>query len=176
MAEQDVVAMTEPRELEAKMITIKYANWSLVPGILPTPLLDMALLAGIQLRMVQQLSKLYGVPFNANAGKSIISALIGSIVPTKAGFGFTGSAIKSIPVVGGVLGFLFMPAFAWAATYAVGTVFIQHFASGGTFLTFKPAEVREFFREEFEKRYAERAQMGGPGKPGGGESSTVVVP
>jgi signal transduction histidine kinase len=31
----------------------------------------------------------------------------------------------------------------------VGRVFTQHFASGGTFLDFDPAEVREHFRQEF---------------------------
>ena len=47
--------------------------------------------------------------------------------------------------------------FASASTYAVGRVFIQHFASGGTFLDFKPEEVRDFFNAEFKKTQAEAA-------------------
>jgi uncharacterized protein (DUF697 family) len=132
-----------------------YAYWSIVPGLLPVPVLDIALLIGIQLKMVSQMSELYEVPFSKNATKSIISSLLGSIIP-KVGFGCTGFFIKSIPLVGGALGILFMPAFAWAATYAIGKVFILHFESGGTLLDFDPAEVRDYFRQEFEQEYAKR--------------------
>ncbi|MCI5165392.1 MAG: GTPase, partial [Candidatus Electrothrix sp. GM3_4] len=39
------------------------------------------------------------------------------------------------------------PATAEAVTYAVGKVFHQHFASGGTFLTFDPDKVREYYAQ-----------------------------
>jgi hypothetical protein len=55
-----------------------------------------------------------------------------------------------IPVVGTLLGGVAMPVLSGASTYAVGKVFIQHFASGGTFLTFDPAAVREYFMQELE--------------------------
>ena len=41
-------------------------------------------------------------------------------------------------------------AIAAASTYAVGLVFLQHFESGGTFLSFQPGQVREHFRKIFE--------------------------
>lgn len=157
MAESLTMVASEMRELEALDIVKRYANWSIIPGILPTPLLDTALLVGIQLRMLNQLAKHYGLPFSNDVGKSIVSSLLGSILPTQAGFGVPTLVIKSIPLVGGVLGFLFMPAFAWAATYAIGKVFIQHFESGGTFLTFDPIVTRDHFRQEFETEYAARS-------------------
>jgi uncharacterized protein (DUF697 family) len=122
---------------------------------------------GIQLRMIQQLSKLYGEKFSTNSGKAIISSLLGSLIPNGAGFGITGLAIRTIPVVGNVLGLLFMPAFAWASTYALGKIFVQHLESGNTFLNFDPAEVRDYYRQEFEKAYTERTGKPAPtaGKP-----------
>ena len=35
--------------------------------------------------------------------------------------------------------------FAGASTFAVGKVFIEHFESGGTFLTFDPERVLEYY-------------------------------
>jgi len=40
-----------------------------------------------------------------------------------------------------------MPITAGAVTYAVGKVFHQHFASGGTFLSFDPDKVRDYYAE-----------------------------
>ena len=36
-------------------------------------------------------------------------------------------------------------------TYAAGRVFHQHFASGGTFLTFDPDKVREYYAQMLEE-------------------------
>jgi hypothetical protein len=33
----------------------------------------------------------------------------------------------------------------------MGKVFIQHFESGGTFLTFDPQQVRDYYAQQFEK-------------------------
>ena len=159
MTEQAIAATPHLREFSATDIVRHYATWSIAPGLLPTPILDIALLTGIQLRMISQLSKHYGVPFSASSGKSIIASLIGSVTPTRFGFGFTGLLIKTIPVIGGLLNLLFMPTFAWASTYAVGKVFIQHFESGGTFLSLDPTAVREHFHQEFEREYAARTKQ-----------------
>jgi hypothetical protein len=56
-----------------------------------------------------------------------------------------------VPVFGQLVGWATMPAFAAAATYAVGKVFDQHFAAGGTFLTFDPKKVQDYFRQKFEE-------------------------
>jgi hypothetical protein len=44
-----------------------------------------------------------------------------------------------------------MPVVAGGATYAIGKVFIQHFESGGTFLTFDPKAVKEFYAEQLKE-------------------------
>jgi hypothetical protein len=47
------------------------------------------------------------------------------------------------------LGFVVTPVLAYAMTKAVGGVFIMHFESGGTLLTFDPKAFREYFIKEF---------------------------
>jgi hypothetical protein len=44
-----------------------------------------------------------------------------------------------------------MPAFSACASYVIGKVFIQHFASGGTLLDFNPPDYREFIKTQKEK-------------------------
>jgi uncharacterized protein (DUF697 family) len=141
----------EEREQQARGIVDRYVKWSFGAGLLPIPLLDVATITGVQLRMLSQLAKHYGVEFRENAAKSVVSALLGGLLPTNLAYGGIGSLVKSIPLVGQLAGIVVLPTFASAATYAVGRVFIQHFESGGTFLDFDPASVREHFQQEFEK-------------------------
>jgi uncharacterized protein (DUF697 family) len=128
-------------------------------GILPIPVLDLVALTGIQLNMLYRLSKLYNVPFSREAAKSIIGTLVGgSGAACLAGPTF--SLLKAVPLVGSAVGGLTLAVVGGASTYALGKVFIQHFESGGTFLTFDPMAVRaEFakFQEEGRKVAAEAA-------------------
>ena len=52
-----------------------------------------------------------------------------------------------------------MPAFSAGATYLIGKVFIQHFASGGTLLDFNPPDYREFIKAQKEKLDAQRGKL-----------------
>src|SRR4051794_20211907 len=112
-------------EAAANQIVDKYVRWAAGAGLIPIPLVDIASVTGIQLKMLSDLSGLYGVPFAKNRGKSVLGSLLGSIVPTNMAYGTVGSLLKAVPVIGTVLGVLTMPAFAGASTYAVGKVFVQ---------------------------------------------------
>ncbi|MFW5858152.1 MAG: YcjF family protein [Planctomycetota bacterium] len=122
-----------------------------VASIIPVPGLDMAAVAAVELKMVHSLSKIYGIPFRQDLGKSIIASLIGGVGSISLARGGLVSLAKSVPVVGGILGALVMPGMAAALTYAVGRVFIQHFESGGTFLDMDPQEVKTYFAQQFEE-------------------------
>lgn len=113
-------------------------------GVLPIPFLDLAALTGIQLNMLYQLSKIYEVPFNREVTKSIIGTLVGgsgAAILTRPAW----SLLKSIPMVGWAVGGFTLSILGGASTYALGKVFIQHFESGGTFLTFDPQAVRAHY-------------------------------
>lgn len=138
----------ETKERQARRIVNRHMWFTMGVGLLPFPLVDIAGISALQLRMLHVLAQHYDIPFSRDIGKEIISSLLGSIVPGSLTVTL-GSAVKMVPVVGQLVGSLSMPIFAGAATYAIGKVFIQHFESGGTFLDFEPAEVREHFRQEF---------------------------
>ena len=55
----------------------------------------------------------------------------------------------AIPVAAPVISMVTIPIFGAAATYAVGHLFIQHFESGGTFLTFDPEKVKGHYAKLF---------------------------
>ena len=139
----------EAKEQTAKAIVKNYMWWAMGAGLIPVPFVDLAAVSGVQLKMLKDMSEVYDIDFSENRGKSIVSALLGSIVPNSLSVGNMGSLLKMIPMVGSVLGGLSMSLFSGAATYAIGKVFIQHFEAGGTFLDFNPITVKEYFHTVF---------------------------
>jgi uncharacterized protein (DUF697 family) len=115
-------------------------------GLIPMPLVDIVALTGVQLNMIRRMSRLYGIPFSRDRVKHIISALVGSTAPA-ATWRYLFSVAKSVPVFGQATAVLVMPATGAAATYAVGKVFFQHFATGGTFLDFDPESAKAYYAE-----------------------------
>jgi uncharacterized protein (DUF697 family) len=151
----DASAMTDDeRDEAASKLVDRFSLWSGAAGLIPIPFVDMAAVGGVQLQMLRRLSEIYGVPFSENRGKSIIASLAGAVIPastaTTTAVG-VGSLIKGLPGVGTAIGALTMPVFSAGATYVIGKVFIQHFASGGTLLDFNPPDYREFIKAQKEK-------------------------
>jgi uncharacterized protein (DUF697 family) len=138
----------------------RFSLWSGAAGLIPIPLVDMVAVGGVQLQMLRRLSEIYGVPFTENRGKSILASLAGAVIPastaTTTAVG-VGSLMKSLPGVGTAIGALTMPVYSAGATYVIGKVFIQHFASGGTLLDFNPPDYREFIKVQKEKLAARSA-------------------
>ncbi len=129
---------------------LKYHVWaSAGVGLVPVPVADMVALTAIQINLVRKIAKAYDIPFLKDKVKNILGALLGSAIPSSAGLPLSASIVKSVPVIGQAVGALAMPVIAGASTYAVGKVFIQHFASGGTFLTFDPEKSKAYYTEMF---------------------------
>jgi uncharacterized protein (DUF697 family) len=143
------VAETESTEQQAKALVKRYMYWSMGFGALPAPGIDVLLIGGTQLNMLRNMSHIYHIDFHENRGKSIVSALVGSIGTPTLAFGSIGSLLKMIPIAGPIFGAVAMPATAGAVTYAIGKVFIQHFESGGTFLDLDPEKVKAYFHEQY---------------------------
>ena len=118
-------------------------------GLIPIMYVDWIAVSGLQLKMLADISKIYGIPFQENLGKAAIGSLAGFIVPHAAAYGTLGSMLKSVPILGSLAGAPAMAAFSAAYAWALGNVFIQHFESGGTFLDFDPERVREHFKAKF---------------------------
>ena len=142
--------MTE-QEAQGEAIVGRYVMWSVGSGFIPFPLVDLAAVSGIQLRMLSKEAELYGVPFSGARAKGLVAALLGSVVPSTLAYGSIGSVLKSIPLIGTIAGVATLPAFYGATTYALGKVFLHHFAAGGNLLDFDPEKSKAYFREKLEE-------------------------
>jgi uncharacterized protein (DUF697 family) len=144
----------EQRDQLAVQTVNRYSAWSAAAGVIPIPVVDIMAVGGLQLQMLRRLAEIYDVPFSDNLGKSLLASTLGSIVPVSAAAPAAaglGSLLKIVPIVGTTVAALTMPAMSAGATYVVGKVFIQHFASGGTLLDFNPAEYRDFMKSQVNK-------------------------
>jgi uncharacterized protein (DUF697 family) len=117
-------------------------------GAIPLPIWDTAAVTVVQVKMLADLSAHYGVPFKQNLGQNAVAALLGGLAPAMIARGALGSILKGIPGLGSIFGAVLQPAFAAAITYAIGRVFVRHYESGGTLLTFSPSKFKDTFTEE----------------------------
>jgi uncharacterized protein (DUF697 family) len=145
---------SQPKDVEtsgAGHIIKKNMYWSMGIALLPFPLFDTAALIALQVKMARDISKLYGIPFSENRGKAIILALLGGLnVFTLSSITFRGF-LKLLPGAGYLLGAASASAFAAATTYAIGKVFVQHYEMGGTLLDMDPDDVKDYFRQQYQK-------------------------
>lgn len=149
------VVQTEVQEISrydrAQKIVQKNMYWAMGLGVIPIPLVDLFAIGGFQAKAIKELSDLYGVPFNRHLFVNIMAILISGLGAPLCGGILAFSFVRVVPILGPLSSLALTPLMAGAFTYAMGRVFIQHFESGGTFLTLDPAAVREHFKQEFEK-------------------------
>jgi uncharacterized protein (DUF697 family) len=144
-------APADAQRTAAEKVVDRYSLYSGAAGLIPVPGVDLATVGGVQIAMLRRLSQIYDVPFSENLGKSLIAALAGALVPATSGMGAV-SLVKSVPVAGTIVAVMAMPTLSAGATYAIGTAFIEHFASGGTLLDFNPPDYRAFIKRQKEKK------------------------
>jgi len=135
----------------AEAIIHRNVLWTLGAGVIPIPLIDFVAVTGVQLKMLKELSDLYGVKFSESIVKKLLGTLVSSIGGVALGGMLGASLAKVVPVLGTTLGVISLPIVAGAFTHATGKVFLIHFESGGTVLDFDPHAMRSYFKTEFEK-------------------------
>ncbi len=136
--------MTKSKCYKAESLVNKYMLGSLAVGAIPIPLVDMAALTGLQLKMLHHLADLYGIEFSKERSKVLIASLLGAGIPLSFSRDLA-RLVKGVPVYGTATSIVSMSILGSTATYAIGKIFIQHFESGGTFLTFDPQKVRDYY-------------------------------
>jgi uncharacterized protein (DUF697 family) len=147
--EADRVSDADLTQTALKLID-RHVLWAGGAGLIPLPFVDMAAVSIVQLQMLRKLTGLYDVRFSENLGKSILASLVGVIIPATSGIGLA-SATKGLPLIGTAVGVAVMPGLSAGATYIIGRVFMQHFASGGTLLDFSVRNYRGFIKEQTDK-------------------------
>ena len=136
----------------------KYTLGSMAIAAVPLPLVDLAAVTGLQVKMVHSIANQYEVPFSQNLVKSLIAALTGGALSATTAIPIA-SLVKAVPLVGQVAGFIGGAVMFGATSYAIGKIFIEHFESGGTFLNFDPEQMKAHFLKLFEegKQFAAQA-------------------
>lgn len=147
MVNQEIqtVNLEAPTE-EAKKLVNRYMWYSGGIGLIPVPMVDFVGVTALQIKLVNDLAVMYNLPFNKEIARAIIATLLAGATTGTLASG-TAQFLRSVPVIGGILGFTTIGAYAMGTTYAIGHVFIQHFEAGGTLLTFKPEAMKAYFDE-----------------------------
>ncbi|WP_116126943.1 DUF697 domain-containing protein [Lewinella sp. IMCC34183] len=136
------------KDAHAGTIIRNHVVWSMGASyVIPLPVADVFAVSAIQVDMIRQLSRVYGIDFAETQGKALVTSLTTSAM-TKAG---ARSLIKLIPGIGTVVGGVTTAVLNGASTYATGEVFKKHFGTGGTFLDFDVDRLRKLYNEKFEK-------------------------
>ena len=146
--ETQVAAMPSDCEIDAIIRKRVYA--AIGVGFVPVPLVDLAGLTAIQLELIHALAKAYGVEFQKERVKSIISSLCGGVLSV-AMVPFFASVFKSIPVIGTTAGGATISIVGGASTYAIGQVFDRHFREGGNLLNLDAQEAKTYFKTKLEE-------------------------
>src|SRR4051812_44104840 len=67
------------RETAARSIVDRYVKFAAVAGLVPIPLLDTAAIAGVQLKMLEELAQHYNIPMTRDRGKAIVASVAGGV-------------------------------------------------------------------------------------------------
>jgi uncharacterized protein (DUF697 family) len=155
-------AADDARRGEADEVVAGHMFMALAVGLIPVPVADVAALMAIQVRMVANLADLYGVEFSQEVGHSLIGSLLGAGGSTLAASTVRRLLVRLVPIGGWLAGAVSGSAFAGASTFAVGRVFTDHFARGGTVESFDPDQARDYYVEQLEQGRDEVAKgLGG---------------
>ncbi|MFM8450962.1 MAG: DUF697 domain-containing protein [Haliscomenobacter sp.] len=155
----------------ADTVIRNHVVWSMGAGFIPVIIADVFAVTALQLDMIRQLCRVYGVDFAETQGKAIVTSLTSATIAR-----ITASSVtKMIPVVGSMLGGVTVSVFAGASTYALGQVFKKHFEMGGTILDFDTARLKKLYQEQFEKGRKIVEDLARQSKDQSGVSDPIVV-
>lgn len=136
---------------QADAIIHRNVLWALGAGVVPLPVLDIAAVSAVELKLLKELSTVYAVEFSQKIAKKVIYTLLTSAGVLGLGCLIGGSLSKLVPFIGTTVGFVSVPVVVAAFTHGLGRVLVMHFEAGGTLLDFDAVAMRRHFQQEFEK-------------------------
>jgi len=118
--------LSAKRQQLARKIVERHKLYAAMGGLSPLPVVNIAGVTAVIMRMVKQLSALYGVPFERDGTRATVISLMGGAVPT--GFGVaTASTLAFILPASALVGLAVSAVTAGALTRGIGMVFVEHF-------------------------------------------------
>ena len=103
----------------------RYCYWSFSASLIPVPIVDLAAMVTIQVKMIQEISKLYKVPLSEEKAKKTVAVLLAN-VPSLSFM----SLAKLAPGIGYLAVTIPLTTINVTNTYAVGKILAHHFESG----------------------------------------------
>ena len=100
-------------------------------GLIPTPVVDVTVLAGVHVAMIKRLTEHYGLEFSERSARAIVAAIAASLVPGSFGSIIGRRLLRALPFVTPVGTQLLMAASSAAVSYLLGMLFIRHFEAEG---------------------------------------------
>ncbi len=116
-------------------------------SFVPNPIANSLAITGVQLKMLADLSKLYGVPFSQDIVRSLLTATAGGllnfiIARNPVTRGVRDFLMATVPLIALPMRFLAGPAFIAGYTLVLGNSFIRHYECGGSYLNFNWRDFR----------------------------------
>lgn len=127
---QNISELEKARRRAASSIIERYATYSAGGGIIPLPVLGVASVTAINVRMVRLLSNLYGVPFERERARVLVAGLAAGAMPV----GLAGAAASVLPLIpaSGIVVLAISSVTAVVFTRAIGRLFVASFETGTT--------------------------------------------
>jgi uncharacterized protein (DUF697 family) len=113
-------------EKNPEQVINDHVGFSMIAGVIPFPVVDIAAVTAIQMDMLKQLAGHYHLNFNRERGKSIASSLFSATIGSTLGREVA-SLLKVIPGSGTILSICLQVVLAGATTYALDRIFAYHF-------------------------------------------------
>lgn len=135
---------------EAEKIICRSALTAMSTSLVPILIVEELALVTINLKLINRLSKLYGVEFKEDIARNIIISMTG-VVTSILGAGIIGSAVLAVlPGIGLPLSIFSASSWFGCCTYAMGHMFINHFEQGGDFLNANLDVMTKDFKTAFQ--------------------------
>jgi len=113
----------------------------------PNPIANSLAVTGVQLKMLSDLSRLYGVPFSQDIARALLTATGGGVLNYLLARNPVTRTVRdflmaAVPLIALPLRFLAGPAFIAGYTLVLGNSFIRHYERGGSYLDFNWRDFR----------------------------------
>jgi uncharacterized protein (DUF697 family) len=139
------------RALLAVQTVKSWSTWAAAAGVIPVPVLDLAAIGGLQVKMVSDLCKIYDLPYKKETLQSLLGGLAGGTFTVLASGYLSTSLFRYIPYAGPVLSVVVQPGFAFVSTFALGQIFIRKFESGQSLAGLTAEAVNSAYHEQLAK-------------------------
>lgn len=134
----------------AEKIVRKFVLLSIGAGAIPFPIFDIAASVVLQLKLIQELSDLYGVDYREDLARNAIGTCITTSAGLMIGSRIGSSLAKFFPGAGTKFGIVRTATFFGVSTHISGKILIMHFEAGGSLLNLDPVAMRAHFQREYE--------------------------